>query len=148
MQNKNVKTIFTAGHSNKPLWLFRLKLLQSDIDLVIDVRSIPQSRYCPHFNKNALQRGLWEKHIKYLWLGKNLGGRAINRDYEKTIDEIAVLVRMGVRVCLLCSEADPYKCHRHTMLEPSFRKRGLDVIHIVYDPPAGKKSKEKQQKLF
>ena len=90
---KTARTIFTFGHSNKPFWYFRLKLLQNEIDLVVDVRSIPQSRYCPHFSKNALQRGLWEKHIKYQWLGKNLGGRGINTNYDKTVDEVTALVK-------------------------------------------------------
>jgi uncharacterized protein (DUF488 family) len=145
---KPAQTIFTFGHSNKPLWLFRLKLLQNEIDLVVDVRTIPQSRYCPHFNKNALQCGLWERHIKYQWRGKNLGGRELNTNYEKTVDEITALVKKGVRVCLVCSEANPYECHRHIMLEPSFKERGLEVVHILYDLPEGKKSKAKQPKLF
>ena len=139
--------MYSIGHSNKPLWFFRLKLLQNEIDLVVDVRTIPQSRYCPHFNKNALQRGLWEKHIKYLWLGKNLGGRGLNENYDKAIGAVANLAKSGTRICLLCSEANPYDCHRHKMLQPSFEERGLEVIHILYDDDA-KKPKLKQNRLL
>lgn len=146
---KSVPTIYTLGHSNRPFWVFRLKLLQNNIDLVVDVRTIPRSRYCPHFSKNALQEGLWEKRIKYLWLGDSLGGRGINKNYEGTVNDVSNLVKGGIRACLVCSEANPEECHRHSMLRPSFEECGLKVVHILYDKEHRQKAtKGKQSKLL
>ena len=42
---------------------------------VADVRSAPVSRFSPHFNKAALAASLAARHIDYIFLGNELGGR-------------------------------------------------------------------------
>jgi uncharacterized protein (DUF488 family) len=39
-------------------------------------------------------------------------------------------VEQGKKICVMCSEAEPEKCHRMSKLEPSFKSEGLEVIHI------------------
>ena len=129
---KSKTYIWSLGHSNFPIEIFLDKLKEYKIQVLCDVRTIPLSRFCPHYNKNALQRTLANKTIQYLYRGKNLGGRGVNVDYEETIDELCSLAKQGTRVCLLCSEKDYKKCHRYTILTPSFEKRGILVIHIQY----------------
>jgi len=141
-------TAFTIGHSNHPIWYFRFKLIQNEIDVLVDCRTFPQSRFASQFNRKALQAALETKHIKYLYKGKNLGGRGINENHEATVDELSDLIRTGLRVCFMCSEASPEKCHRQTMLEPSFKKRGIKFIHIICDDAPKKRSKPKQPRLF
>jgi len=142
-------TAWDIGHSNYPIWYFRYKLLQNKIDVLVDVRTFPQSRFAPHFNRNALRIALEAKHIKYLWLGKRMGGRGINDRYEEAVDEMSDLIKTGVRVCFMCSErlADEH-CHRHTLLEPSFAKRGIEFIHITCDDAPKKRAKPRQPRLF
>jgi len=80
-----------------------------------------------------LQRALARETIKYLWRGNSIGGRTENVGYEQTIDELVELAKLGTRVCVICSESSHLKCHRYTVLTPSFEKRGISVIHIEYN---------------
>ncbi|HYC34129.1 MAG TPA: DUF488 domain-containing protein [Candidatus Paceibacterota bacterium] len=129
-----MKTIYTIGHSTKPLSEFLSKLKENNIKVLVDVRSIPRSRFQPQYNEKALRESMVKEGIEYRWRGKNLGGRGENIDYEDTIDEIAIVAEHGgERMCLMCSEGDYKKCHRHEMLEPSFVQRGFKVEHITYE---------------
>lgn len=141
--------IASIGHSRHPIWYFRFKLLQHRIQLLVDCRSFPQSRFAPQYNRRALQLALAEKGIKYLWFGRRIGGRAKNFKYEEAIDELANLARSGVKICLCCKERRAENCHRKILLEPSFKKRGIDVFHIPCDDaPIRKRPRVKQPKLF
>ena len=135
MKNKKV---FTCGHSNKPIVVFIDNLKKNKIEVLVDIRTIPVSRFCPHFNQNALQHSLNSENIKYLYRGKNLGGRGINIGYEKAIDEIVEMVENKMLVAVMCSEGDYHNCHRFTDLTPSFEERGLEVVHIEYEKNATK----------
>ena len=132
MKNKNVY-IWSLGHSNFPIEIFLNKLREYKIGLLCDVRTFPVSRFCPHFNKNALQDTLAKANITYLYRGKNLGGRGINVGYDETIDELVDMARKGTRVCVMCAEKSFEKCHRYTVLTPSFEARGILIIHISYN---------------
>jgi uncharacterized protein (DUF488 family) len=138
---KKVFTIFTVGHSNRPITDFLGILKKSKIEVLADVRTIPVSRFCPHFNQKALQDTLAKAHIKYLYRGKNLGGRGVNVGYEEAIDELVGLAKKGTRVAVMCSEGDYHDCHRYTTLTPSFEERKLTVEHIVYEKKTAKCNK-------
>lgn len=125
--------IFSIGHSNFPIGVFVNKLKEYKIDLLCDIRTYPISRFCPHYSKNALQDTLAKANIQYLYKGKSLGGRGINVGYEDAIDELVNIAKQGIRVCVMCSEKNFEKCHRYTVLTPSFEARGILVIHISYN---------------
>src|SRR3990167_9290638 len=120
--------IFTFGHSNRTFFEFIGILKNNGISIIIDVRTKPYSRYCPHFNKNALQRELANENIQYLWRGNNLGGMGVNTKYSESINEVIQLAETAT-VCILCSEKNYTACHRHLTLEPSFNKAGAIVKH-------------------
>lgn len=141
--------IYTIGHSNHPGERF-LKLLQDHgIEVVADVRSRPYSRYVPHFNRKALAQKLAEVDIRYLFLGRELGGKP--QDLGKSLAGAVVWeylrsrprFREGLgrllaearqaRVCVLCAEADPARCHRGQLLAPELIARGMQVGHILAD---------------
>lgn len=128
-----MKTIFTIGHSNKSFEEFNAKLQEHNINVLIDVRTFPRSRFCPQFNEKRLADALLEQKITYLFKGKNLGGRGENIGYDEAIDEVISYAEAGLNVCVMCSEKDHLKCHRHEMLEPSFIERGCKVKHVQYD---------------
>ncbi len=131
-----MNTIYTIGHSTKPFPEFLAKLREHAIDVLVDVRSIPRSRFNPQYNEKRLAESLAVEGIRYLARGANLGGKLENVDYEQAIDELVLLVRSGKNVCVMCSEGDYRTCHRRTMLEPSFRGRGLVVAHLRYGTAA------------
>ena len=133
MNTKSNIYIWSLGHSNVSIDTFLNKLKENKIQLIADCRTHPISRFCPHYSQNALQKALNSKNIQYLYKGKNLGGKGVNVGYEEAIDELVTLAKQGKRVCVMCSEKDYKKCHRYTVLTPSFEERGLLVIHILYD---------------
>jgi len=132
------KVIYSSGHSNRPLADFLALLEKHKIEVVADVRTIPLSRYCPHFNKKVLQSTLAKRNIKYLYRGLNLGGRGVNEGYEEAVDELVEIVKKGINVAVMCSEGDYRKCHRFTTLTPSFEQRGIKVVHIEYEKKTAK----------
>lgn len=129
MQNK----IYTIGHSTRAISEFLQKLKDHKIEILVDIRTYPRSRFQPQYNQKALADSLSSVGVFYIFKGKNLGGKEENIDYEETIDELVDIVVGGESVCVMCSEGDYRKCHRSAMLEPSFRERGFEVEHISYE---------------
>lgn len=63
--------IYTFGHGARNLEDFQFALELVPIDILVDLRKKPQSRYYPHFNKNNLEAVFKEK---YIFGGDYLGG--------------------------------------------------------------------------
>jgi uncharacterized protein (DUF488 family) len=124
--------LFTIGHSNKQIDEFINILKKNKIDVLVDVRSIPYSSWLPQFSKYELSKSLISSGIRYVWRGKNLGGKKENVNYDEAIEEISKLSKQQ-NVCIMCSEADPKKCHRYTKLTPSFMMKGVVPKHILWD---------------
>lgn len=122
-------TILSFGHSNRKLADFMAILKNNNVEVIIDARSYPTSRFCPHFNKNTLCRALEDEKILYLWRGSSIGGKTANVGYEVTIDEVSDIAKKK-KTCLLCTEKNYEKCHRYLTLTPSFEKRGFLIKHI------------------
>lgn len=141
MATKKVFSIASLGHSNKPIAAFLGILKKHDIEVLVDVRSVPVSRFCPHFNKNALQSELAKRDIQYLSRGQNLGGRDVNVGWDEAIEELVCLAESGARVAVMCSEGDYRKCHRYITITPALEERGLRVVHIQYENEITKRHK-------
>jgi uncharacterized protein (DUF488 family) len=127
MQNLKVWGI---GHSNLSLTDFIGKLKNRQIELVVDTRTSPYSRFCPHFNEKPIREELYKESILYLYRGRNLGGKGENVDYEKTILWLAELAKTK-RVAVMCAEKDYTKCHRHKIIAPSLAQLGVDMEPIT-----------------
>ena len=67
--------LFTVGHSNHSMDEFIALLKKHEIQVLADVRSSPYSAYVTHFAREELEASLKQTGIKYLFLGKELGGR-------------------------------------------------------------------------
>jgi len=65
----------TIGHSNISAERFLVHLQGAGVDTVADVRSTPQSRFCPWFSQKPLAATLAAAGIGYTALGDVLGGR-------------------------------------------------------------------------
>lgn len=154
------RTIFTIGHSNHPWGKFVELLKMHAIDAVADVRSHPYSRYCPQFNREAVDKALRAEGIRYVYLGCELGGRpppepktepkSKERQFydEKgkvIYEQIAGsdLFRQGLkrllkgcktyRIALMCAEQDPLVCHRMLLVARALDEEGIAVRHILAD---------------
>ena len=148
-------SVFTIGHSNLPSDEFEGLLRKFGIQLVVDVRSYPKSRYSPRYDSDILGRRLeGDLGIGYQQAGAALGGhvqegKGENRrrlTYEETMRRpefarymkaIRECAREGTRVALMCSESDPSDCHRFAMLGYALahpadgRVKPVDVQHIT-----------------
>lgn len=140
-------SIYTIGHSNGTLQRVIDLLRLYRIEVVVDIRSKPYSRYSPHFSREELQRAIRAAGLRYLYMGDTLGGRPTPCDcydadgrvsYDKVEKQdfykqgIARLVD-GIgryRVCILCSEEDPGHCHRRLLVGRTLLRQGIDVRHI------------------
>jgi len=127
-----MERIYTIGHSNKSFEVFLEKLKENGIEALVDVRSIPRSRFYPWFNEKKLAEALPKEGIAYVPRGSSLGGKLENTGYDEAIEELVAGAVSGKRICVMCSEGKYQACHRHTMLEPSLRERGIGIEHIEY----------------
>jgi uncharacterized protein (DUF488 family) len=62
--------VYTFGHSARTMDEFKTAIDLVNIDLLIDLRKSPQSRYYPHFNKKNLENEFENKYIfwwDFLW---------------------------------------------------------------------------------
>ena len=142
--------LYSIGHSNIALEDLLCLLKGHHIEVVADVRSSPRSRYVPHFDARPLGEALAQQEIKYVSLGRQLGGRPDGDEFydeqdHVRYDELArsqtfqagidrVLKGSGnYRIALLCSEEDPLKCHRHLLIGRVLRDRGVALLHIRGD---------------
>jgi uncharacterized protein (DUF488 family) len=141
--------ILTLGHSNHSWERFLEILRRHAVTLVVDVRSLPRSRFNPYFNGSNLERSLGVAGIGYLFLGRELGGRPSDPScYEEGRVSYAKLagttsfrdglarllsLRTGRRIACLCAERDPLDCHRCLLLAPELVKEGVEVGHILGD---------------
>lgn len=130
------KIIFTLGTSNRNFEEF-VKLLRSYTgEMVVDVRSFPNSKF-PHFRKEALAQTLGEEGLGYYYLGKELGGyrKGGYEAYTQTLEYlvgIELLERMACRCrsVILCAGRLPWRCHRR-FIGRSLQERGWKVVHIL-----------------
>lgn len=138
--------LFSIGHSNyEEVEEFTDLLVNYDISVLVDVRSVPYSRYTPHFNKRNLAGGLAAKGIHYVFLGAELGGkppevaadrgswylrRAGSSGFRDGLERLLSLAQLA-RTAMMCSEADPSKCHRYWLINWHLYKRGIPVLHIL-----------------
>ena len=123
-----MKTIYDCGHSARSFDEFTTLLQSHGITLLVDVRSKPYSRWCPWFSRASMERTL---PMQYVWLPA-LGGLDKNipiDDFENAIEDV-IRYSKRFRVCLMCSERDPFKCHRTAILRPALEARGMKVISI------------------
>ena len=138
--------IYTIGHSNITQESFIEILKSFKIQLVVDVRSTPYSKYVTHFNRENIEGSLNENKIRYLFLGNYIGGKPkdekyyadgkVNYDliaetehYKEGINKIISLSCVE-NIVLMCSEEDPKSCHRHNLITQSLLKKGFELIHI------------------
>ena len=144
--------IYTIGHGNRSIEEFIGLLRETGIECLVDVRAYPASRRHPQFAREALERSLGEAGIRYLWEGKDLGGR---RKLAKDSPHVALknpgfrayaahmatdefrqgverLVEIGrsTRVCVMCAERLPWECHRN-LISDSLVARGIPVTHVM-----------------
>lgn len=146
--------IYTIGHSTHSIEEFISILKKYKIEVLVDVRSYPGSKYVPQFNKENMKSWVIENGIEYIHMSE-LGGRrkkneeidesliegwrkapfrnyaayTFTDEYDKAIDKVIEMAK-SARVCYMCSEAVPWRCHR-LLISNTLVSKGIKVHHII-----------------
>ncbi len=152
MENKATasRRVLTIGHSNHTVEHFLSLLKAQAVQVVVDTRSQPYSKYATQFDHEALKPVLQDAGIRYLYLGRELGGRPEGDEFydgegHVLYDRVAATslfqeglsrLERGIReykVALLCAEENPAACHRRLLVGRVLVDRGIQVEHIRGD---------------
>lgn len=144
-------TVFTIGHSTRPIEIFAGLLRAHGVEMVADVRTIAKSRHNPQYNEASLRRSLQEAGVAYERL-PGLGGlrhatqASVNTgwrnasfrgyaDYMQTpafdeaLRELMALARERP-TAIMCAEAVPWRCHR-SLIADALTVRGVTCVDIL-----------------
>ena len=157
-----MKQIYTVGHSIYKINDFISLLNQYSIDTIVDVRSLPYSKFASQYNREILKYYLKENGIYYIFMGDLLGARYEDEnllfddgsvDFKKVQelksfqDGIARLdrgVSKGYNISLMCSEKEAFDCHRFGLISKVLIENGIDVNHIYPNQMLSQKILEEQ----
>ncbi len=151
-----MQTLYTIGHSTRTIEDFLDLLTAYDIQDLVDVRTIPQSRRHPQFGRDLLPTTLEHAGITYTHL-KQLGGLrhptkdSINTgwrnlsfrgyaDYMATdafqegLQALTAIAEKNT-TAIMCAEAVPWRCHR-SLIADALTEQGWHVVHILSNTTA------------
>jgi uncharacterized protein (DUF488 family) len=149
---KRKPTIWTVGHSTRPIEEFLKLLAAGEIELLADVRRFPASRRHPQFNREALIESLAAARVAYEHF-PGLGGRRNQRlpdspnyawrveafnayaDHLQSTEFLVDFDRLiesakSKRTAIMCAEALPQQCHRRIIAD-ALVARGWIVKHLL-----------------
>lgn len=147
--DQQARELRTIGYEGRSIDSFLADLQAAAVDIVVDVRELPLSRR-PGFSKTSLAAQLATVGIEYVH-ARSLGSpRAVRRrlredgDYdaffeayaqhldgqEEALEEVASLVATA-RICLMCYEAEPERCHR-SLLASRLEKTHKGILEVVH----------------
>lgn len=145
--------VFTIGHSTRPIEDFIHLLKSHGVQRVVDVRTMPRSRFNPQFDIARLPDLLQSADIQYThlpelgglrrpradspnggWRNKSFRGYADHMQSEafKGALEQCLELASVERVALMCAEAVPWRCHR-SLIADALVVRGIDALEIASD---------------
>jgi uncharacterized protein (DUF488 family) len=146
-------TVWTVGHSTRPLDDFLALLETYRIEMVADVRRFPGSRRLPQYGSETLEGALAARGIDYRWLGALGGRRRPDPDspnegwrhpaFRAYADHIAseefaegllelLMIAGGSRTAIMCAEVLWWRCHRR-LIADVLTTLGIAVMHIRDD---------------
>lgn len=144
-------TLYTIGHSTRPLDDLIAALKAHEIQTLVDIRAFPMSRRLPQFNRDSLEQTLPAAGIRYVWM-KALGGYRkatledspniglrnqsfrnyadymLNPEFERAMGELIALAEQG-RTAYMCAERVYFRCHR-MLVSDWLVAHGHEILHI------------------
>lgn len=141
-------SLYSIGHGIRSQDEFVELLKTYRINYLVDVRSMPYSRYNPQFNQRFLKFLLPQHNIRYVFMGEELGGRPKEAwcynehgkiDYEKVktresfqkgIARLKAAYYKNVGAAIMCSESKPCDCHRTHLIGQALRSENIILTHI------------------
>jgi uncharacterized protein (DUF488 family) len=149
-------TIFTIGHSTRPIDTFVALLHTHRVETLVDVRTVPRSGRHPQFNRETLLATLAATGIGYVhmsalgglrrprpdsinsgWRNEGFRGYADHMQTPEFDEHLRRLIDRArhERVAIMCAEAVPWRCHR-SLIADALTVRGIGVEHVLGSAPA------------
>ena len=149
-------TVWTLGHSTRPIDEFIGLLRTHQIRLLVDVRTVPRSRYNPQFNTDTLAQSLRDAGLRYRhlpelgglrrpkkdsindgWRNTSFRGYADYMQTDEFLNALDVLMTESrlQPTAIMCAEAVPWRCHR-SLIADALVIRGWDSRHIMSETKA------------
>lgn len=147
----DVSTLWSIGHSTRPLEELVAMLREAGVVRLADVRRFPGSRRNPQYSAESLAESMPASGIEYVPMPE-LGGRrpprpdsphtawrnAGFRGYADYMDtpafargrERLMALAKGKPTAVMCAEAPWWRCHR-SLISDDFKSRGWQVIHLL-----------------
>ncbi len=141
----------TIGHSTRSINEFIGLLREHAIETVLDVRTVPRSRFNPQFNLDVLPATLAEARLQYQHLpalgglrktkanSENTGWRnasfrgyadyMLTVEFQTAVDDLIELAGHQ-RSAIMCAEAVPWRCHR-SLIADALTVRSHHIQHII-----------------
>ena len=157
-----MKKLYTIGHSTYQIDYFISILNRNKINTIVDVRSVPYSSFASQYNRDGLKFYLKERGINYIFMGNLLGAKHSDKtllfsdgkvDFSKVQKNIKFqygIIRLergiskGYNISLMCSEKEPFDCHRFVLISKILTQQGVDINHIYPDKIVSQKELEIQ----
>jgi uncharacterized protein (DUF488 family) len=139
--------LFTRGYSKHSLESFLATIQKYRINAIVDVRSIPFSKFKPEFNKDTLYNYLKSNNIEYVFLGNECGARfddpkcyrngkadykliSKHRKFQEGLNRIQEGSKK-YKIAIMCAEKDPINCHRMILICRNLKHTGLKIFHVL-----------------
>jgi uncharacterized protein (DUF488 family) len=147
-QRTTLAPLLTFGYGSRSVSDVLDLLTCHGVTFVVDVRSMPWSRFRPEFSQDNLVVTLRNRGLRYVFMGIELGGRPDDPrcyDTDGHVDYRACAQRPAFRagiarlrtawesghpVAIMCSESRPEECHRTKLVSRALTATGVDVRHI------------------
>lgn len=144
-------SLLTIGHSKLELDTFLKYLNKYTVNYLIDVRSVPLSKFAPCYNRDIIKVFLNKNNINYVFMGASFGARPSDRslynnegylDFNRVINSESFIssmesIKKGLasknNIALMCTEKDPIDCHRAIMITRAFALHNISSFHILND---------------
>lgn len=142
------KPLYTIGHGVRKAEDFLELLKKNDIEYLVDVRSVPYSRFNPQYRQPALKSFLEANGITYVFMGDTLGGRpkddscydengridyrAVSTKpfFREGIERLKDAYEKNISLAIMCSEGKPAECHRTNLISSVLHMEGISIKHI------------------
>jgi uncharacterized protein (DUF488 family) len=147
-------SLYTIGHSTRSLEQFVEIVKSFDVEMIVDVRTVPRSRRNPQYNLDTLAGllapfGLEHEQLRELgglrkksvtvaddvngfWENRsfhNYADYALSDEFERGLDRLLTLSRTR-RCAIMCAEAVWWRCHRR-IISDYLLLRNVEVYHIM-----------------
>ena len=146
-----MESMYTIGHSTRPINEFIDLLKQHDITQLVDIRTVPGSRHNPQYGQEELEKSLKDAGLSYSYM-KDLGGLRPKakvsvsagwhnesfrnyadymqtKEFKSALNELIAKAK-GTHTVIMCAEAVPWRCHR-SLVGDALTIRGIAVTDII-----------------